>query len=37
MIPKRVVAAYTFVVNDLLEMGIGYYYRRILLKFKQGK
>lgn len=34
---KRVVTAYTFVVYDLLEMGIGYYCRRMLLKFRQGK
>lgn len=31
---KRVVAAYTFIAYDLLEMGIAYYFKRILLKFK---
>lgn len=34
---KKVVDIYTFTVYDLLEMGIGYYFRRIFLKFRQGK
>lgn len=33
---KTVVSIYTFIVYDLLEMGIGYYVKRIILKLKKG-
>ena len=34
---KKVVTIYTFIAYDLLEMGIGYYLKRILSKVKKGK
>lgn len=33
---KRAVFIYTFIVYDLLEMGISYYIKRITLKIRKG-